>query len=68
MVNIFLKEYFFTQNLPHHSALSPWWCLSVKFMNFRDFIDDAKIYVIYVQRGYSSFKNGTIYRLGYKSY
>lgn len=37
-------------------------------MNFGDFIDDAKIYVIYVQRGYSSFKHGTIYGLGYKSY
>jgi len=29
-------------------------------MNFGDFIDDAKIFVIYVQRGYSSFKHGTI--------
>jgi hypothetical protein len=37
-------------------------------MNFGDFIDDSKIYVIYVQRGCSSFKHGIIYRLGYKSY
>jgi hypothetical protein len=37
-------------------------------MKFRDSIDDAKIYVVYVQRGYSSFKCGTIYELGYTSY
>jgi hypothetical protein len=40
----------------------------IQFMNFGDFIDDAKIYVIYVQRGYISFKHGTIHPLGYKSY